>query len=138
MKKHITDITFLAAGIVLFAFAQPSFWVADGLPVLSYFALIPIFILVNRADFKTASAIIVCLPDGWQPFILWDLPLFRAYTVFSLCYFFRYLKRRGFYGTNSVFLFNGLFGAHTNTLKQRALPVLIMVLPLIHTGALFL
>ena len=53
MKKHITDITFLATGIVLFAFAQPSFWVADGLPVLSYFALIPIFILVNRAGFKT-------------------------------------------------------------------------------------
>ncbi|MGP1509674.1 MAG: apolipoprotein N-acyltransferase [Treponema lecithinolyticum] len=72
MKKHITDITFLAAGIVLFAFAQPSFWVADGLPVLSYFALIPIFILVNRAGFKTIWLYGIlfgvgyyCLFTGW-------------------------------------------------------------------------
>ncbi|MGI5173602.1 apolipoprotein N-acyltransferase [Treponema sp. OMZ 840] len=53
MKKIIIDTALLFSGILLFALPQPSFIYAQGLPFISYFSFIPVFILTRRLSWKT-------------------------------------------------------------------------------------
>ena len=53
MKRFLINTALLFSGIVLFAFAQPSFLYKEGLPLLSYFSFVPVFILTRRLAWKT-------------------------------------------------------------------------------------
>lgn len=52
-KKNIINFSLLFSGIILFAFQHPSFLFKEGLPILSYFAYIPIFLLIPRLSWKS-------------------------------------------------------------------------------------
>jgi len=53
MRKHLINFSLLILGIFLFALPQPTFISIKGLPFLAYIAFIPIFLLINRASWKT-------------------------------------------------------------------------------------
>ncbi|WP_428770823.1 apolipoprotein N-acyltransferase [Treponema sp. HNW] len=53
MKQFYINISLLVSGILLFALPQPSFIYAQGLPFISYFSFIPIFILTRRLSRKS-------------------------------------------------------------------------------------
>lgn len=52
-KNFLLNLGLLLSGIILFALPHPNFISVQGFPLLSYFAFIPIFILVNRLSWKT-------------------------------------------------------------------------------------
>lgn len=57
MSKRIKDVlinvALLVAGIFLFALPHPTNLLLSGIPILSYFAFIPIFILIKRLSWKS-------------------------------------------------------------------------------------
>ena len=55
-KNVLLNLGLLLSGIVLFALPHPNFITVQGFPLLSYFAFIPLFILVNRVSWKTVWA----------------------------------------------------------------------------------
>ncbi len=59
-NSHITytliNIVLMLAGVVLFTLPQPNLLTVNGLPFLIYFALLPVFLLVRRASWKSICA----------------------------------------------------------------------------------
>jgi len=53
MKRFYINVSLLVSGILLFALPQPSFIYAQGLPFISYFSFIPIFLLTRRLSWKS-------------------------------------------------------------------------------------
>ena len=53
MKQFYINVSLLVSGILLFALPQPSFIYARGLPFISYFSFIPIFLLTRRLSGKS-------------------------------------------------------------------------------------
>lgn len=56
LKNVLINVSLLIAGIFLFALPHPTDLLVSGIPILSYFAFIPIFILITRVSWKS-----VCL-----------------------------------------------------------------------------
>ena len=52
-KNVLINIGLLLSGIVLFALPHPNFITVEGFPLLSYFAYIPLFILISRVSWKS-------------------------------------------------------------------------------------
>lgn len=53
LKDILINVSLLVAGIFLFALPHPTDLVLSGIPILAYFAYIPIFILITRVSWKT-------------------------------------------------------------------------------------
>ncbi|NLM01463.1 MAG: apolipoprotein N-acyltransferase [Treponema sp.] len=51
-KKNFHKFLLLFASVVFFAFQHPSFIFKEGLPLLSYIALVPLFLLIDRLNWK--------------------------------------------------------------------------------------
>lgn len=52
-KNVLINFGLLLSGIFLFALPHPNFITVEGFPLLSYFAFIPVFILIKRASWKS-------------------------------------------------------------------------------------
>lgn len=51
-NSYVKNIFLLISAIILFALQHPNFLVIEGLPFLSYFAYVPLFLLVQRLNLK--------------------------------------------------------------------------------------
>ncbi|MFI3257198.1 MAG: apolipoprotein N-acyltransferase, partial [Spirochaetales bacterium] len=72
MKKILIDLALLVGGAILFAIPHPSILFYEGLPFLSYFSVIPLFLLTRRLPWKTVwlwgliyGALCYCLYVHW-------------------------------------------------------------------------
>lgn len=53
-KQNLYNFLLLIVGIILFSLAQPSILTENGIPLLSYIAFCPVFLLTNRISLKTS------------------------------------------------------------------------------------
>ncbi len=53
LKDFFFNILLLVSGIILFALPQPNFLTVNGVSFIAYFSLIPVFLLVRRASWKS-------------------------------------------------------------------------------------
>ena len=80
-KNVLINFGLLLSGIILFALPHPNFITVQGFPILSYFAFIPIFILVNRVSWKTVWAYGMLYGTGGYCLFVYWLAIFNPVSV---------------------------------------------------------
>ena len=95
LSSIIFDTALLSLSSVLFAFSFPSFLIHSGIPVLAFFSMIPVFIVVQRMSFLKApfyglffGVLSYALFNYWlasfHPLTIFIIPLLYAFYYFVL------------------------------------------------------
>ncbi|MCR4940760.1 MAG: apolipoprotein N-acyltransferase [Treponemataceae bacterium] len=80
-KNVLVNFGLLLSGIVLFALPHPNFITVEGFPLLSYFAYIPLFILVRRVSLKTVWAYGLAYGTGCYCLYVYWLAIFNPVSM---------------------------------------------------------
>jgi apolipoprotein N-acyltransferase len=88
LKNGAIALAYIAAGVVLFGLSQPSVVFVQGIPLLAYFAYVPVFLLVRRVSWKTVWLCGLVYGVASYCFFTYWLAVFHPLGIFVISFMY--------------------------------------------------